>query len=566
MPAMPTKIGRYRVLGELGRGAMGVVYRGLDETLDREVALKVLSAAHASDREARARFLREGRAAGRLQHPNIVTIFELGEHEGDPFMAMELLEGCDLQQAIHEGLRPDPRATLPIVLQVLAGLGHAHEHGIVHRDIKPSNVFLPRGLSAKITDFGIARLSTANVGPAMTGTGMVVGTPHYMSPEQVKGARVDARSDLFSTGLILFELVTGEKAYAGDSIVSVLFRIVQGPPDLGLIPRAPEWARLRAVLQRALAGEPGERHPDAASMAVELEDALRDLGGAAGHTADRAILRTPRGGTPRTEALSSLAAAQDWPAADTPAAGPTELGETCGTPKAQDTAWPAEIETTAPRPGTAVRPRSRAPLLLGGLAAVAALGTIGWWGWRALTPKPRLANASAALTVGLPEPARHEPSPGASASAARPLNTPPTARAAAEPTPAPSPILAASATRSETPRPVLAAKVPALHVAEREPALGVEERLARGDLLFEQGRFARALAEARAVLQREPGNAQARALVEDSEAAIAVETALKNAREAMKRGDRAAALGHVRNGLAVSATDSRLIALFRELQ
>src|SRR5687768_15944033 len=201
MPAMPMRIGRYRVLGELGRGAMGVVYRGLDETLDREVALKVLSAAHATDREARARFLREGRAAGRLQHPNIVTIFELGEHEGDPFMAMELLDGRDLQQAIREGLRPDPRATLPIVLQVLAGLGHAHEHGIVHRDIKPSNVFLPRGLSAKITDFGIARLTTTNVGTAMTGTGMVVGTPHYMSPEQVKGARVDARSDLFSTAL-----------------------------------------------------------------------------------------------------------------------------------------------------------------------------------------------------------------------------------------------------------------------------------------------------------------------------------------------------------------------------
>ena len=186
---VPERIGRYRVLGLLGQGAMGVVYHGRDESLDRDVALKLIRGAGSA--EDRARFLREARAAARLQHPNIVTIYEAGEHEGAPFMAMELLEGVDLQRAIEAGLRPDPKVTLPIVLQLLAGLSHAHEHGIVHRDVKPSNLFLPRGRPAKIMDFGIARLAG---GTAATG---IVGTPNYMSPEQVRGEGLDGRSDLF---------------------------------------------------------------------------------------------------------------------------------------------------------------------------------------------------------------------------------------------------------------------------------------------------------------------------------------------------------------------------------
>src|SRR5215470_17616175 len=127
---------------------MGIVYRGQDDTLEREVALKVMSLAHGTDEESRRRFEREAKAAAKLQHPNIVTIYELGEHEGSLFMALELLEGVDLQGALEAGVPPDPKVTLPVVLQVLTGLGHAHEHGIVHRDVKPSNVFLPRGRPA----------------------------------------------------------------------------------------------------------------------------------------------------------------------------------------------------------------------------------------------------------------------------------------------------------------------------------------------------------------------------------------------------------------------------------
>ena len=288
---VPERIGRYQVLGELGQGAMGTVYRGRDEMLDRDVAVKVMSKGLA-DADARARFLREARAAARLQHPNIVVIYELGEHEGAPFMVLELLEGVDLQRAIDGGIRPDPRATLPVVLQLLAGLGHAHEHGIVHRDVKPSNVFLPSGRPAKIMDFGVARLA----GLGTTTAGVVVGTPNYMSPEQVAAGELDGRSDLFSAGLILYELVTGEKAFQADSLVSIMYKILHEAPDLGLIPDGRQWERLRAVLARALARKASDRYPDARAMSAELGQALSDLGGTLDWSApaDQALLVRPK--------------------------------------------------------------------------------------------------------------------------------------------------------------------------------------------------------------------------------------------------------------------------------
>jgi serine/threonine-protein kinase len=285
--ALPARIGRYRVLRVLGRGAMGVVYRARDEGLERDVALKIMALGDATA-EGRERFLREARSVARLQHPNIVVIYELGEHDGAPFMAMELLEGLDLQRAIAAGLRPDPRATLPIVLQVLAGLGHAHDHGIVHRDVKPSNVFLPRGRPAKVMDFGVARLAAGT-----TAVGTVVGTPSYMSPEQVRTGLVDGRSDLFSAGLILYELVTGEKAFQGDSVVSLMYKIAHEDPDLRLIPRGAKWDRLRAVLTRAFFKDAIRRYPTAAAMSADLALALQDLGGALDDTAasDKGMLR-----------------------------------------------------------------------------------------------------------------------------------------------------------------------------------------------------------------------------------------------------------------------------------
>ena len=355
---VPERIGRYQVLAELGQGAMGTVYRGRDEMLDRDVAVKVMSKGLA-DADARARFLREARAAARLQHPNIVVIYELGEHEGAPFMVLELLEGVDLQRAIDGGIRPDPRATLPVVLQLLAGLGHAHEHGIVHRDVKPSNVFLPFGRPAKIMDFGVARLA----GLGTTTTGVVVGTPNYMSPEQVASGELDGRSDLFSAGLILYELVTGEKAFQADSLVSIMYKILHEAPDLGLIPDGRQWERLRAVLTRALAREASDRYPDARAMSAELGQALSDLGGTLDWSApaDQALLVRPK---PTLRSAPTLEA-----------------------PRPTSAAAPPRSPAPRPEPGRPSTPapvaRARRPALaagLGGIALVALVAT-GTWVW-----------------------------------------------------------------------------------------------------------------------------------------------------------------------------------------
>ena len=251
-----------------------------------------------------------------------MVIYELGEHEGAPFMVLELLEGVDLQRAIDGGIRPDPRATLPVVLQLLAGLGHAHEHGIVHRDVKPSNVFLPFGRPAKIMDFGVARLA----GLGTTTTGVVVGTPNYMSPEQVAAGELDGRSDLFSAGLILYELVTGEKAFQADSLVSIMYKILHEAPDLGLIPDGRQWERLRAVLERALARQASDRYPDARAMSAELGQALSDLGGTLDWSApaDQALLVRPKPtlrSAPTLEAPRLASAAAARPPAPRPEPG-----------------------------------------------------------------------------------------------------------------------------------------------------------------------------------------------------------------------------------------------------
>ncbi len=519
----PAQIGRYRILGELGRGAMGTVYRGRDDTLERDVAIKVMSVAEA-DADARARFLREARAAARLQHPNIVTIYELGEHEGAPYMALELLQGMDLQQAIEAGIRPDPKITLPIVLQALAGLGHAHDAGIVHRDVKPSNIFLPRGRPAKIMDFGVARLAGGE-----TTKKMLVGTPNYMSPEQARAGELDGRSDLFSVGLILYELVTGEKAYRGDTIVAVLYKIANEAPDLALFPRGPQWERLRAIITRALQRKPVDRYPDARGMSADLQEALRELGGSADWMtpSDQAVLVRARPG-PRKGGMSAATSSPFPSPTPSPALPPRESGP------------PREV----PVP-------SRTPLALAGalgLAAVALLGV-------------------AVFLVTRPGPSRPSPPPPpAEAKAATPV---PEASATASPAGG-SPALLPSTAARPTPPPrdiPIAAATPAADAPSPSatPAVAATEaRLDRANDSMEKGRYAQALAEARAVLVREPGNVAAKELAQDAEAAILIEEAVRKARAALKAGDREGALVEIRRGLAVNKSEGRLLALFRE--
>ena len=205
---LPTHIGKYDVVRVLGRGAMGVVYHAHDPLLDRSVALKVMLPQTAADPDQKARFEREARAAAKIVHRNVLTVFDLGYHQdGSPYIAMELLKGKDLLQTMREDAPLPLDQKLNVIVQLLDGLAHAHEAGVIHRDIKPANVFLAADGTVKIMDFGVARFTMS----AATNTGMVMGTPDYMSPEQVQGGKLDGRTDLWSVGCMLHELITGHR-------------------------------------------------------------------------------------------------------------------------------------------------------------------------------------------------------------------------------------------------------------------------------------------------------------------------------------------------------------------
>ncbi len=267
------RIGRYFVTGRIGRGGMGMVYRGRDEALDRDVAIKVLTAEGVLDGDSRRRFEIEAKAAARLQHPSILTVFELGGDRGVPFIAMELLPGADLESLLRSGEPMPLRERLDVMVQVLRGLAYAHEHGIVHRDIKPSNIRLLDDGTAKIMDFGIAKLG----GTSLTRTGYMVGTIHYMSPEQVRAQPLDGRSDVFSVGVILYEMLAGRRPFAGEAATDVLYKIAHAEP-LPLPPEALGEAgdRLGAIVAKALARDPAQRYASAGAMADALADLLRD--------------------------------------------------------------------------------------------------------------------------------------------------------------------------------------------------------------------------------------------------------------------------------------------------
>jgi predicted Ser/Thr protein kinase len=269
--ARARRIGRYLITGRIGKGGMGMVYRGLDEGLEREVAVKTLTAEGAFDADSRRRFAVEARAAGRLQHPNIVIVYELGEDRGLPFIAMELLPGTDLEALLRSGEELLLAEKLEVVIQACRGLAYAHERGIVHRDMKPSNIRILDDGTAKILDFGIAKLG----GTHLTRTGMIVGTVHYMSPEQVRGGPLDGRSDVFSLGVILYELLAGERPFRGEGPTQVLYKIVAEPaPPLDPSKLGDVGPRLQAVVDRALAKNREERYPRADDLADELQAAL----------------------------------------------------------------------------------------------------------------------------------------------------------------------------------------------------------------------------------------------------------------------------------------------------
>ena len=269
------RIGKYKIIGELGRGTMGVVYKAHDAGLNRFVALKTLPVQIGPDSETLQRFQREAQAAALLKHPNIVTVHELGEDAGLLYMAMELLDGIDLREAIDRQLLGTLDEKLNVLDSVLAALDYAHAKGVVHRDVKPANIHLGEDRQAvKLMDFGLARVSTSE----MTQEGIVLGTPNYMSPEQALGDKVDGRSDIFSAGAVLYEILTGHKPFEADTTPSVLFQVVhkQPPPVRRWVPDVP--AGLVAVVNRSLEKDLKQRFPSAGDMRAALSIARNGAG------------------------------------------------------------------------------------------------------------------------------------------------------------------------------------------------------------------------------------------------------------------------------------------------
>ena len=271
-PNPPSTLGKYQIIREIAR-SNDIVYEGYDPLMTRRVAVKELNmpigatAPQAEDRIQR--FKREAQAAGRLNHPNIMTVYDVEEDGGHLFMAMEYLDGGTLRAEIDGKGKLEPERAVEIARAVLAGLGHAHALGVVHRDIKPDNVQILSNGSIKITDFGIARLTFQ---PNLTMDGQVFGTPSYMSPEQVVGKEIDPRSDLFSVGVMLYEMLTGTKPFAGDSVVAITYAIMNREPEP--LPENVPWALGEAV-RRALEKTPHLRFDDAATMSKTLEEAMR---------------------------------------------------------------------------------------------------------------------------------------------------------------------------------------------------------------------------------------------------------------------------------------------------
>ena len=391
------KLGRYQIVRELGRGAMGVVYEATDPHIGRAVALKTirLDALSSNAEELAQRFKNEARAAGRLNHPNIVTIYDAGEEDGVLYIAMELLEGRTLHALLAEKRFPGEQA-IDVARQICAGLQFAHSKGIIHRDIKPGNVMVVSEGLVKITDFGIAR-----GGEAMTLTGQVLGTPHYMSPEQVLGKALDNRSDLFSVGVILYEMFTGERPFEGQSMTTVMYKIVHESP---VPPRAVDTAihpGLSVVIEEALAKSPELRYQSGAELAAALAN-YRALDPA----------QVPTAAVP---ALSPDPASVARPASGI-RSGYLQTG-----PR---TTEPAASATVQPHPPTALALGRRTPIYLLAVVAIAGLVWLGWALYHRNQSSVAATPASAGSSTGQPvqpptaqapttEPARE---PGAPAS------------------------------------------------------------------------------------------------------------------------------------------------------
>ncbi|MEW8330178.1 MAG: protein kinase [Candidatus Thiodiazotropha sp.] len=287
---MPDTIGRFNLIEEIGEGAMSIVYKAFDPEINRTLAIKLLRGEVATDPEYRYRFLQEAKAAGKLTHPNIVTIFDVGEVEQGPYIAMEFLEGRTLEEMMESKAPISIREAVVYGIQLAEALDYSHNRGIVHRDVKPGNIISPDdGHTIRITDFGIAHVDSPNK-EHRTRMGAVLGTPQYMSPEQVEGFPVDGRSDLFSLGVILYQLITGEKPFVSETLTSLLMKIVQEDPapikdKKGEIPHS-----LIKIVEKLLNKKPEQRFQTGKEVASELRSVVHEIDEKQQHLSESKIL------------------------------------------------------------------------------------------------------------------------------------------------------------------------------------------------------------------------------------------------------------------------------------
>ena len=404
-----SRLGRFRIASVLGQGAMGVVYLAHDPEIGRSVAIKTVrpeSVGGETPQEIEARFLREAKLAGRLQHPNIVTIYDVGREGGVCFIAMEHVDGRPLTRYIGAADALPLAARIGIVRQVAEALGHAHERGVLHRDVKPGNILVARDGRVKVTDFGIGKFTEASTSN-LTRAGHMIGSPAYMSPEQVKGEKLDGRSDLFSLGVVLYELLTGARPFPGESITTLVYQILHTEPKDPLEWNASLPVATRAVIARLLAKAPDRRPADAREFIFELEK----------------IEKIQRESEMTRRALAEpLAAAATAPARATPPAPPAA-------------GPPAPAAPPPPR-------RSGLPVILALLAVLAAV---------ALFVARSRREAPAAAAPPIPARPTEAPAPTSVRSPAPPPTAEPLPTAPPEAVPAPP--AAAPAEAAPTPRP-----------------------------------------------------------------------------------------------------------------
>ena len=342
-----SKLGRYEVLNELGKGAMGVVYLAKDPVIGRLVAVKTIRNSQTEDddsesREFRERFVREAQTAGILSHPNIVTIHDIGEdtESRTSFIAMEYIEGRNLKSLLADKKKFSWDEVADLIAQIGEALDYAHRKGIIHRDIKPANIIMTTDGKIKITDFGIAKVASSN----LTTTGQFLGTPNYMSPEQVSGAPVDGRSDIFSLGVVLYEMLTNRKPFSGDNLTAISYKIVHEDftPPGGPLARHP--SEFNPIVARAMAKDPWNRYQRGKDMALALyqlkahleeQKALQDLG-----TMVSAAENLPTLKLANLQELAAQGAPRDSTTAMPPPAPPPRRRPS--RPRAPPAAWPDE--------------------------------------------------------------------------------------------------------------------------------------------------------------------------------------------------------------------------------